>query len=317
MEILKKIFNREENDLLDEEVAVIAQLYEDYINLLHASEDVKLRNEVGNNFIVEATTLQRKNAESLRKIIIRQSAKSRSSFKTIYYHPQFLELEDSPKILEAKIQEVRDYVQRDNLALKYKELFNRQRKTVKLVPIHKQDKKEEYISIEDMQEIKTVPIGSKFDRVGKLSHYVVIDVKTTGERASDNVITEIAAIKVVEDVIVEGFFSGIDPFGKSNPRIGEIADSFMEFVGNSPIVGYYVSLDLKFLFSKGMDLIDNRKVYDVVQYIKKLKPRAQSYELEDIFEDYKYAYIPKDSLDKCLMINTLFEIVLDKIVGSN
>ena len=317
MSMLKKLFNTKDETGFREEVDVLCQLYYDYSSLWREDSEIELRNEIGNNFLAEAIRLQKSNPRLLKKILLEDSTTSTrmGRIMPIYNHPLLGELEDTPNVLDIKINEVTSYLKYDEEAARANKLFTVKRKNLKLVEITKIDKPEVRNPIESMPEIKTTPIGSKFDRIGKLSHYVVIDANTTGSRTEDNHITELAAIKVVEDVITEGFYTKIDNTGKTNPRIAEVKDCFLEFIGNSPVVGYYASFDLKFLFKEGIDLISDHKIYDVAQYVMKTKTRLKSYELEDALKAYGYNVKPKDSLDVCLMTDKLFTIVLNKIVG--
>ena len=316
MSMFKKLFNKQDETGFREEVEVLCQLYYDYSSLWREDSEIELRNEVGNHFLSEALRIQRKDPKLLKKILLEESTMStrRGRIMPVYEHPLLGEIEDEPNILDAKIAEVKSYLKYDEEATRIKKLFVVKRENLKLVEITKVDKPDVRNPIEDMPEVKTIPIGPKFDRIGKLSHYVVIDVKTTGEKTENNFITEIAAIKVVEDTITEGFHTKIDNTGKNNPRVAEIKDAFIEFIGSSPIVGFSASFDLKFLFSEGIDLISDRKIYDVAQYVMKTKTRLKSYDFETSLKAYGYNVKPKDSLDVCLMTDKLLSVVLDKIV---
>ena len=316
MSIFKNLFSKQDEIEFREEVDVLCQLYYDYSALWREDMEVELRNEVGNHFLSEALRLQRKDPKLLKKILLEDSTMSNrhGRIMPVYEHPLLGEIEDEPNILDKKIEEVKSYLKYDEESSRVKKLFAVKRKNLKLVEITKVDKPDELNSIEDMPEVKTTPIGPKFDRIGKLSHYVVIDVETTGEKTENNYITEIAAIKVVEDTITEGFHTKIDNTGKTNPRVAEIKDAFIDFVGISPIVGFRASFDLKFLFREGIDLISERKIYDVAQYVMKTKTSLKSYDLINSLKAYGYYVTPKDSLDVCLMTDKLLTVVLDKIV---
>ena len=316
MSIFKNLFNNQEEMEFREEVDVLCQLYYDYSALWREDVEVELRNEVGNHFLSEALRLQRKNPKLLKKILLEDSTMSNrhGRIMPVYDHPLLGEIEDEPNILDTKINEVKSYLKYDEETTRIKKLFATKREKLKLVEITKVDKPDVRNSIEEMPEVKTTPIGAKFDKIGKLSHYVIIDVETTGEKAENNYITEIAAIKVVEDTITEGFHTKIDNTGKNNPRVAEIKDAFIDFVGISPIVGFNASFDLKFLFREGIDLISERKIYDVAQYVMKTKTRLKSYDFKTSLQAYGYNVTPKDSLDVCIMTDKLLTVVIEKIV---
>ena len=307
--MLKNLFGNEERKLIQEEIEVIIQLYVDYKALISESDDYQLRNEVGNSFIKQAKELQDKDPLLVKKILLRQSATGYT-----FIHPQLGELKDVRRVLDSKITEVSNQIIMDTKTMEFLDEYNQNKKRIKKISLEIKEGKNENYAIEDMPEIKITPIGNKFDRIGKLTHYALIDVKTTGKRTEENHIVEIAIVKVVEDEIKECLYSKIDNQGKEAPSLGQIKDEIINFVGISPVVGYYISFDLKFLFSEGIDLISNHKIYDVMQYIKKLKPKLSSYELDDVMKEYGYALKAKDSLDICLMSDILFKIVLDEVI---
>ena len=98
----------------------------------------------------------------------------------------------------------------------------------------------------------------------KLGSFVAIDVETTGLNYKKDKIIEIAAVKFINGKESTTYSKLIDPkmsippfitkiTGISNSMINkssvfpDIADEFLEFIGNDPIVGHNVSFDIDFI----------------------------------------------------------------------
>lgn len=97
-----------------------------------------------------------------------------------------------------------------------------------------------------------------------LPEYVVLDLETTGLSKHYHKITEIGAVKVRDNKIIERFeqlvnpevlipsfitgLTGIDnEMVKDMPTIGEVLPSFIDFVGNDIIVGHNIGFDYGFI----------------------------------------------------------------------
>ena len=96
------------------------------------------------------------------------------------------------------------------------------------------------------------------------STFVAIDVETTGFDVNHAEIIDIGAVRVEGSIITETFSSLIDPgffipdrikelTGITNamlvgsPKMREVLPRFMDFIGDSIIVGHHVSQDIKFI----------------------------------------------------------------------
>ena len=99
--------------------------------------------------------------------------------------------------------------------------------------------------------------------------YVLFDLETTGTSSNYDEVIEISAVKVQSGVIVDEFSQLVNP-GKSipyaasmvnhitddmvaeAPEFEEILQAFMDFVGDSILVGHNInSFDMKFLYRDG------------------------------------------------------------------
>ncbi|MBQ7703339.1 MAG: 3'-5' exonuclease [Firmicutes bacterium] len=156
--------------------------------------------------------------------------------------------------------------------------------------------------VSDIPEIKIQNITKSFNVEAKLPSFVVIDMETTGLSPGKDKIIQVSAIRYDDLQPEEAFVTNVDPDRhipedasqinglfdedvKGAPLFSEIAESLIAFVGNSPIVGYNVAFDLKFLYCSGIDLITNKKIYDVMALAKKVfKNDLYNYELKTVAE---------------------------------
>lgn len=197
-------------------------------------------------------------------------------------------------------------------------------------------------TLSDMGEIKySRPRNGQ--KLFKYSNFVVIDIETTGLKATEKII-EIAAVRYEYFKPVEVFTTLLNPekpIPSEATKINHITDSMVsdkptfksiipaleEFVGKSDIIGQNLPFDLKFLYRYGYDFTKaNRKYYDTLDIAKsKLKKfDERKYERNPDFEydvdDYKlgtlceYYNIDQEqahrALGDCYATAQLFEAML-------
>lgn len=133
-----------------------------------------------------------------------------------------------------------------------------------------------------------------------MSNYIFLDIETTGLNPDVDSIIEIGAILVRNGEIAERYstllhFEGKIPLRIKNltgiteemlagaPRLGDIEDEFLEFLGNHPIVGHNINFDVNFINQKLGLKLENVLIdtFDLAQFIL---PRAVSYRLETLTE---------------------------------
>lgn len=178
----------------------------------------------------------------------------------------------------------------------------------------------------DMPEIKLSSITKSTNIQQILNNYVSIDVETTGLAASKERIIQISAIRFENGEPVEKFNTYINPkrhipdeaskingitddMVSDSPIIGEVADSFLKFIGKSAIIGYNISFDLKFLYMEGIDLITKRrKIYDVYTLVKKshINANTSNSKLETIAKYIDVYADAHNSLADCYLTNAVF-----------
>lgn len=183
----------------------------------------------------------------------------------------------------------------------------------------------------EMPEIKYAAVGKSFNK-DKLVSFVVIDTETTGLKASSERIIQLSAVKYAEWEAVETWNSFINPKrdvpeeatkinGITNemlidkPTIKEVHDSFLDFVGNSTVIGYNLPFDLKFLYAEGIDLTEQkRKYYDVLSIAKKVyKDNFTDFTLTDVANHNGIYFDAHNSLNDCFATAEVFEHLVDEI----
>jgi CRISPR-associated protein Cas2 len=142
--------------------------------------------------------------------------------------------------------------------------------------------------------------------IKETASYVVIDVETTGLNPGDDQIIEIGAVKVEGEEIAE-FQSLVKVDKKLSHNITTLTgitdellleegraiqivmESFMKFVGNSPLIGYNVDFDKKFIKNAakkcGILNFDNQFV-DLMRFVKKEKMFLGNYKLQTVLKSY-------------------------------
>jgi len=103
--------------------------------------------------------------------------------------------------------------------------------------------------------------------------FVVYDIETTGFNAKSEDITEIGAIKIVNDEIIDSFSTLVKPNKKipakitkltgitdemveDAPKLEEVLPKFLEFVGEFTVVGHNVNFDNSFIVEKSYNLLN-------------------------------------------------------------
>lgn len=188
------------------------------------------------------------------------------------------------------------------------------------------------LALADMPEIRYTNIPASFNR-DTLPAFVVIDTETTGLSANRDGIIELSAIRFEEFRPVAGWTTLINPGQRVQaeasavnnitdamvsgaPTVAQVAQSFADFCGTAPIVGYNLPFDLKFLYAAGIDLtVKRRKYYDVLAIARKYFKGDLS------LSSYKLGYVatqcglvPMDahrSLSDCLTSGLL----LDRLIS--
>lgn len=187
----------------------------------------------------------------------------------------------------------------------------------------------------EMPEIKYANITKSFNKY-KLNSFVVVDTETTGLKATSDRIVQLSAVRYVAWEPTEIFNCYINPkkpipseaskihgitgeMVADKPTIKQVAKSFMNFVGNSDVVGYNLPFDMGFLYAEGIDLITaykKRKYYDVLALARKVYKKDLDYfKLTDVALHQGVIYDAHNSLNDCFATGEVFCNLVDDITG--
>ena len=187
-------------------------------------------------------------------------------------------------------------------------------------------------NVSEMPGIKYSPVTKSFNK-DKLLSYVVIDTETTGLKASSERIIQLSAIKYVEWTPVEIWNTYVNPHKEisaeatkvngitesmlvDKPSINQVAQSFVDFIGNNAVVGYNLPFDLKFLFAEGIDIVSQkRKFFDVYELAKKAyKKELDSFSLIDVAKYNSIYYDAHNSLNDSVVTGLVFENIINEMI---
>ncbi len=144
------------------------------------------------------------------------------------------------------------------------------------------------------------------------SEYVVFDLETTGAKTPPCRITEIGAYRVKNGKIADEFHTLVNPetpipifisqltgisdaMIKNEPKFREIADEFLEFIGDSVLVAHNAHFDIRFLNHEISRIHGNYRVGNphlcTVQLSRKLLPHIENHRLNTVAEYYSVALL--------------------------
>lgn len=140
----------------------------------------------------------------------------------------------------------------------------------------------------------------------ELSDYVVIDLETTGLDPKFDEIIELGAVKIQDGQIIDTFEQLIKPSfeidefiteltGISNdmlataPCISEILPRFLDFVGDSVVIGHNVNFDINFIYDSCLSLLQREfgnDFLDTMRLARRLLPDLKHHRLKDLKKYY-------------------------------
>ena len=198
--------------------------------------------------------------------------------------------------------------------------------------------KEGFSKAAQFKKIKNIEHSKVKKSINKkeIKKYAVLDLETDGLNPINDNIIEIGAVKVGERQ--ENFQRFIKIEGKLPEEIKSLTriddgmleekgiplkralEEFIEFIGDTSILGYNVAFDIKFLNSslekEGLAKINN-KVYDIMQFVKKDNLFLNNYKLETVLKSYGIdEEVPHRALEDAILeeklihkVNKLWDIL--------
>lgn len=137
-------------------------------------------------------------------------------------------------------------------------------------------------------------------------NYVIIDIETTGFDPTYDEIIELSAVKIENDTIINTFSQLVNPdceldlfiqsitgltnsSFKNHPKLSDVLDKYIEFLGDSILVGHNVNFDVNFLYDACMRILNKPLVNDFIDTMRisrKLHPDIPHHRLDDLIEYY-------------------------------
>lgn len=198
--------------------------------------------------------------------------------------------------------------------------------------------KEGFSKAAQFKKIKNIEHSKVKKSINKkeIKKYAVLDLETDGLNPINDNIIEIGVVKVGEKQ--ENFQRFIKIEGKLPEEIKKLTriddemleekgiplkralEEFIDFIGDTRILGYNVAFDIKFLNSslekEGLAKINN-KVYDIMQFVKKDNLFLNNYKLETVLKSYAIdEKVPHRALEDAILeeklihkVNKLWDIL--------
>lgn len=140
-----------------------------------------------------------------------------------------------------------------------------------------------------------------------VSDYVVIDTETTGYDPNYDSIIELGAVKYINKKPVSEFSSLVNPgfdidsfviekTGITNselrlaPSLPEVLPKFLDFIGNSVVIGHNVNFDINFIYDATQNhnlAFFSNDFIDTLRFSRLLFKEYQNHRLEDLAERFK------------------------------
>ncbi len=138
-----------------------------------------------------------------------------------------------------------------------------------------------------------------------IDNYVVFDLETTGFSPQKNRITEIGAVKIINNKIADSFNTLVNPgvfippfiedkikitnkMVENEPFIDEVFPKFLDFLEEYPLVAHNAGFDISFLNENAqrLNLKLKNKALDTLRLSKKAFPDLKSYSLKNLCEHF-------------------------------
>ncbi len=166
-----------------------------------------------------------------------------------------------------------------------------------------------------------------------IDDYCVLDTETTGLSAYYDEIIEIGILRVRNNEIVDQYSqlikpkSLIDPFitsltGITNemvegmPKISDVKNEVLTFIGDDIIVGHNTSFDMRFLNEVFKQSVNNYYM-DTMQFARKVYPELKHHRLSDLTEYLGLHNNEHRSIADCIATKELYDSIKTTMVAKN
>jgi len=172
--------------------------------------------------------------------------------------------------------------------------------------------------------------GKGESKLELLDSYIVIDIETTGFSPRYDDIIELGALKVSNGDIIEAFSTLVKPSRKISgfitsltgitaemtsdmPCIKTALPDFLNFIGDSILLGHNVSFDINFIYDNciacGLPIISNDFI-DTLRISRRVFSNLESYSLMGLVSEFKFnALVEHRATADCTLINELYKYI--------
>jgi DNA polymerase-3 subunit epsilon len=165
--------------------------------------------------------------------------------------------------------------------------------------------------------------------------YVVLDFETTGLKHYDSRIVEIGCVRVRNKQVTNIYETYINPeilippeafrvhnisnkMVKSSPKIYEVIDDLIAFIGTDVIVAHNAPFDLSFLVSAILGMYDyykfDYKFVDTLTLSQEMFPKLRSYTLDSLKSEFKITGDSHRAASDCYATHQIFELCKNKYI---
>ena len=296
-----------------------------YATVMDRGIDWDTRISSADEFLSLRQSLTEKEEKDFKKEIIKEGKKDKT-IKSVN-HPVFGFFFEDDNLLKDLTEKVRWKKGRVIKRKAHEEEYNN---IEMITPRVNTDNVLEKHSMSEVPEIKIQKVTESFDMDKKMQTFIVFDLETTGFRPVLDKIVKVAAVRYENGVPTKAFISPVNPRvrmkteaaaeantaadKKEAPQLSDISESLVEFIGDSPILGYNAPMDLRFMYCNGVDLISGRKIYDAKNLAKKLYKNIDYYSINNVL-DYQEINVGevKGAKKECYAIGKVFMEMVNKI----
>lgn len=174
--------------------------------------------------------------------------------------------------------------------------------------------------------------------LSNINNYIVIDLETTGLDPSHDEIIEIAALKILDGVVVDKFETLIKPESKipkfitqltgitnemvnDAPSIKNALPVLLKFIGNFIIIGHNVNFDINFLYD---NLLNYNQLYlsndfiDTMRLSRKIFKDFENHRLITLISKFNINIISSHrALKDCIATQLCYEYIKNYINENN